>query len=174
MTYYDKLNRHWAAIADLDGTLIGRWSPDDYAPRPGPVGHADAILTNQGGLALRLAGVQWAKRYPGWRETLARVRFGMERSGAQVALLCVYHPKQRQTLPGRLIERIGWALPPIPIAKGIYVTLHPLWRKPQPNGLHWLMERLSVHPGCAFFLGDSDDDEGAAQAAGIHFVRVYE
>ena len=51
-------------IADLDGTILKRWTPGNWSPVPGPVAQADAILTNQGGLALRWAGLPWAAKYP--------------------------------------------------------------------------------------------------------------
>lgn len=157
-------------IADLDGTILARWSPNDYTPRPlRPYLRAHAILTNQGGIALRWSGLAWARKYPGLRETLARVRAGMRVSGARLALLAVHHPKQRQTLRGVILETIGQILPPIPIGGGIWLSLKPAHRKPNPHGLWWICRRLRVSPSEAVFYGDEDSDREAARRAGMTF-----
>ena len=44
--------------------------------------------------------------------------------------------------------------------------------KPDPRGLRLAMERLGVAPEQTLFVGDADVDEGAARAAGAHFVRA--
>lgn len=44
--------------------------------------------------------------------------------------------------------------------------------KPDPNGLQLVMQYLGVTPERTLFVGDSDVDEGAAAAAGTHFVRA--
>ncbi len=44
--------------------------------------------------------------------------------------------------------------------------------KPDPNGLRLVMQYLGVTPERTLFVGDSDVDEGAAAAAGTHFVRA--
>jgi len=44
--------------------------------------------------------------------------------------------------------------------------------KPDPHGLRLVMERLEVTPEQTLFVGDSDVDQGAAIAAGAHFVRA--
>jgi len=158
-------------IADLDGTILGRWSPGDYEPVPGPVSRADAILTNQGGLALRWAGLPWAAKYPDWEQTRTRVRAGMKRSGARIALLAIYHPKQRQTLRGRLLEIAGLIFPPVPAGGGIWLSFSRHFRKPSPSGLLWLIRRLDG-AGDNLYIGDEDTDEAAALAVGIAFRRV--
>jgi phosphoglycolate phosphatase-like HAD superfamily hydrolase len=42
--------------------------------------------------------------------------------------------------------------------------------KPDPEGLHILMNRSKSSPECTLFVGDSKGDEQAAQAAGIDFL----
>jgi len=42
--------------------------------------------------------------------------------------------------------------------------------KPAPDGLHRALAELSVDPGRALYIGDADDDERAARAAGMHFA----
>ena len=44
--------------------------------------------------------------------------------------------------------------------------------KPDPDGLRLVMKYLGVTPERTLFVGDSDVDEGAAAAAGTHFVRA--
>ena len=44
--------------------------------------------------------------------------------------------------------------------------------KPDPRGLRAVMQRLGVTPERTLFVGDADVDEGAAVAAGTHFVRA--
>ncbi len=167
-------------IADLDGTLLEKWSPGNYEPRPGPAlswvkaaGLPVVILTNQGGVALRWAGLSWARKYPGLDTTLRRIRAGMEWSGAALALAAVYHRKQRQTARGRLLVALGRVLPAFPVASGIYVSLNPNFRKPSPGGLLWLCRQMGVPPEKVVFVGDDEkDDRGVAEAAGVRFVDV--
>ncbi len=167
-------------IADLDGTLLTRWSPDDYTPYPGPalswVQEASCpvvILTNQGGLALRWAGLPWARRYPGLKAILRRIRAGLEWSGAVLALAAANHRKQYRTARGRLLAALGKFLPPIPVTPdGIFISFDAQFRKPAPGGISWLCRRMNVSPGECIFVGDSTDDRGAAQAAGVKFIPV--
>lgn len=164
-------------IADLDGTILQKWSPDDHTPRPlHPRLRANAILTNQGGVALRWSGLPWARKYPGLREVLARVRAGMKISGARLALVVVYHPRQRQTAKGKLLEAIGRALPPIPLGGGIWLSLKPIHRKPEPHGLWWICRRLGLEPAptSAVFYGDEESDREAARRAGLSFQWEWE
>ena len=44
--------------------------------------------------------------------------------------------------------------------------------KPDPRGPRAVMQRLGVTPERTLFVGDGDVDEGAAVAAGTHFVRA--
>ena len=165
-------------IADLDGTLLARWAPGDYEPRPGPAlpwvkatGLPVVILTNQGGLALRWAGLPWAQKYPGLDTTLRRIRAGMEWSGAVLALATVNHRKQYATARGRLLAALGRLLLPLPVASGVYISLNPDFRKPSPGGLLWLCRQMGVPPEEVVFVGDDEkDDRGVARAAGVRFV----
>lgn len=158
-------------IADLDGTIVQRWGTD-WTPKPGPVSHADAIMSNQGGLALRLCGFRWAKRYPTWKQVLTRVRVGKVRSGAHIALLSIYHPKQRKSLLGILLWAVGYFLPPVHTKNGIFVSFSARTRKPNPGGLLWLCKKLDKSPRQCILLGDEDTDEEAARGAGMRFGRV--
>ncbi len=174
------MSRARLIIADLDGTLLARWSPGNYEPQPGlalswvkATGLPVVILTNQGGLALRWAGVPWARKYPDLATTIRRIRAGMEWAGAETALAAVYHRKQRLTAYGRLLAAIGRILPPFPVAPGIYISLNPDFRKPSPGGLLWLCRMMCVRPEEVVFVGDDEkDDWGVAKAAGSRFVDV--
>ena len=44
--------------------------------------------------------------------------------------------------------------------------------KPNPEGLHMIVDELSVAIEKALFVGDSSNDEKAAQKAGIRFIRI--
>jgi len=57
----------------------------------------------------------------------------------------------------------------------------PLGRKPDPAGLHWLLERHGASAERSILIGDSDVDIATAQAAGVRiclarygfgFVRI--
>lgn len=42
--------------------------------------------------------------------------------------------------------------------------------KPEPDVLVRILEHFGIEPRCAMYIGDSELDEKAARAAGIHFV----
>ena len=160
-------------ISDLDGVVLSRWAPEDYAPRPGPrPGPADAILTNQGGVPLRWCRLPGAEKYPTLRQVMRRVRVGMRLSGARRALVALYHPRQEQTVLGRLLARLGKVvlLIPILVDKGVVLlSFYSQARKPSPWGILVLSRRRP-----AVFYGDEDSDRLAAEAAGAEFVLVLE
>ena len=55
----------------------------------------------------------------------------------------------------------------------VIVTSHDVGAaKPDPRGIEVALERLGAVPGATLFVGDADVDEGAAEAAGVAFVRV--
>lgn len=162
-------------IADMDGTVLSRWSVNDYEPRPGPyTGSADAILTNQGGVALKWAGLSYAKSYYGLAVVLRRVQAARELSGARLALISVYSSKQLSTARGRFMWRLGLRWSPLYLGSNIYVSLSSLHRKPAAGGILWLAERLGVLPDQALMIGDSTDDRLAAENAGVKFQHAGE
>ena len=150
------------------------WQPGDYTPRPSKRRiRADAVLTNQGGVPLRWCGFEWARKYPTLRQVLARVRVGMQVSGARRALVACYHPKQEQCLLGRMLACFGRVVPrlPIPVSSGIiYLSFSPRARKPSPWGLLWLARGRAKDS--VIFLGDEPSDREAADRAGIRFRLV--
>lgn len=129
-----------------------------------------AICTNQGGLPWHVAGIlrRDGRPYPSPEQFLARldtVRCWLRMSGIVVAAVRVscYHPKARQEWIERAARLVRCGLGDMPIPDWrVYTTAAA--RKPNP-----LMLR-SVR--ATEYWGDSDEDEQAAQAAGIPFVRV--
>lgn len=171
-------------IFDMDGTLIDRWSPGDNAPRITSPNVSlvhqiasnerarAAVLTNQGGLALRLARVPGCEKYPDWEDTKMRLAYVALTTGITRFLLCVYHPKQRRTALGWALELAGAVLPPIRV-DGAWLAFGSRFRKPNEAGVRWLARRLGASPDRIVYYGDSDDDAGAAAAGGVGcFVLV--
>ena len=78
-----------------------------------------------------------AEKYPTLRQVMRRVRMGMWLSGACRALVVLYHPKQEVVALGRLLARLGKAVPliPIPVDEGvILLSFYSQARKPSPVG----------------------------------------
>jgi len=96
----------------------------------------------------------------------------MRLSGARRALVALYHPRQEQTVLGRLLARLGKVvlLIPILVDKGVVLlSFYSQARKPSPWGILVLSRRRP-----AVFYGDEDSDRLAAEAAGAEFVLVLE
>ena len=164
---------------DLDGTLLD-YSPEGARPianwrvirdllRRGC--HQVAIATNQGGLPWFVLGAtrQDGRPYPSPAQFLNRLAVvnGVLRGyGITVAAVrvCVYHPRAEAAAIQRAAAEVreGMARSILVDDWRVYTTARA--RKPQP-----LMLR-SV--GASEYWGDSDEDEGAARAAGVPFVRV--
>lgn len=157
---------------DIDGTLLDY----NYVPRVVGVNNrlvdrlvalsvkSVALCSNQSGLPF---GVQGLKRrdgrpYPApavFNERLGYLIGVLAYAGIQVVgiQVCVYHPKATA-------QAIQDAARLVDFQPGLTVYIGKEWRKPSPAML------LAV---CASeFYGDSDEDEQAANAAGIPFVRV--
>jgi hypothetical protein len=157
-------------ITDLDGVLGHCWFPGDYEFRPKLRLKAHAILTNQGGVVLRLC-YRWARKYPGLRQTLKRIRAGMKYSGARRVLAVCYHPKQEKHWLGKILALLGRLCPviPVPVPEGmIFLSLSPRFRKPSPDGLLWLARGKQD----VIFYGDEESDRVTALRAGARFVHV--
>lgn len=163
---------------DIDGTLL------DYAP----VGahpranwelikcllrrrvHRVALCTNQGGLPWWTLGAvrRDGQSYPSPDQFLYRLAVAvgvLDRYGVSVAAVrvCVFHPKA----PDAAIQRAARL-----VREGMGSILIPDWRiytRADARKPEALMLR-SV--GASEYWGDSDEDAGAAQAAGVPFVRV--
>ncbi len=163
---------------DLDGTLL------DYAPA-GPQPRinrqaltalaqrrtrAVAICTNQGGLPWWAMGVtrRDGQPYPSPDQFLYRLAVAvgaLERYGIAVAAVrvCVFHPRADEAAIRRAARLVRAGMSSI-LVPDWHIYTRPDARKPAP-----LMLR-SV--GATEYWGDSEEDAGAALAAGIPFVRA--
>lgn len=153
-------------IFDLDGTLVER---DTDVLLPGvrawfDIHRADyqfAIATNQGGVGLRYwleqMGMQ-ANQYP--NEMAARTHVLLAQMALRDVSFAVYI-----AFAYRSKKTQQWA--PIPPGKEDDPEWSPGWRKPNPG---MLLAAMAGHdPVACLFVGDSDDDRLAAEAAGCPF-----
>ena len=163
---------------DLDGTILD-YSPEADRPRVNPVVvnalvrrgvHEVAILTNQGGLPWHVMGVMRrdGRPYPSPAQFCLRLRCAiaaLSRANIAVGMVRVsmFHPRADNAAIQHAARLVRADLRDLPwVEWHVYTTAAA--RKPQP-----LMLR-SVE--ATEYWGDSDEDEGAARAAGISFVRV--
>jgi histidinol phosphatase-like enzyme len=185
-------------LLDLDGTLIERYPSDgsNFTPRPladpariRALGFPVAIASNQGGIAWGLAGGREGRRYPDWPAVLERVRAGMRLAGVRWAFLALHHPEarlpegeallpaaERIRLPApiALAARSPRVAPMIRVPEGFVVaSWNPQWRKPAPGMLGFARELLEAFGLVAeewAYVGDEEDDQRAAEAAGMAFI----
>lgn len=121
-----------------------------------------AIVTNQGGMALHAGAPE---RYPAPERVAMRLLAGigwLEARGyrVQMVLISAYHPRAARPEIERAAAKLRRELVLAP--RTVYTTARS--RKPSPLMLR--VARASV------YYGDSPEDEDAALAAGIQFVRV--
>lgn len=163
--------------SDIDGTLI------DYDHIPGTIPainwplirqlrpRTDRLLlvTNQGGLPFGVQGIvrKDGRKYPTPEDFIDRfvhlagalALYGIRIGGVWA---CTFHPKAKPEAIEFAAETLDGLLFAFP---GLSVHIYPGDdRKPKPAMLHYASATV--------YYGDSDDDEQAAQAAGIEFVRV--
>ena len=168
---------------DLDGTLLD-FSPEGQIPRVNMQLVSDlaqqgvreiAVATNQGGVCFGVLGYtrRDGRSYPTPEQFFRRLDCAgvmLARAGiaiADVRVSCWHKAAETQPEIAAAVQAAARQL-----RAGLHGRHFPMWRvyttaaarKPQP-----LMLR-SV--GAAEYWGDSDEDEGAALAAGIPFVRV--
>jgi histidinol phosphatase-like enzyme len=154
---------------DVDGTIL------NYGSNAPEIQYNEAILgllsdepivliSNQGGVAFHSSN---PARYPAPEQVARRLQAAaawLTDHGHVVAAIavCTYHPKaswwQIQEATTKLAAANAEGCWPIHIYTGASA------RKPKPLMLYLL--KLSA------YYGDGDEDEQAAQAAGIPFVRV--
>ena len=121
-----------------------------------------AIITNQGGMALHASAPE---RYPAPERVAMRLLAGigwLEARGyrVQMVLISAYHPRADRQMIERAAAQLRRELVLVP--RTVYTTERA--RKPHP-----LMLRAA---GATCYYGDSPEDEQAARAAGVPFVRV--
>lgn len=162
--------------SDIDGTLLDY----DHVPGASPaINHAliaqlaertdrIALVSNQGGLPWGMMGTtrRDGGRYPlpvDFVTRLTDLRLALSEAGISVASVhvCVWHPKA----PEQAIKQAAAELSEL-LDHWLIVRLYDdsMWRKPSPNML--------IAAGASCYYGDSDEDQDAAQSAGIEFVCV--
>lgn len=152
-------------ILDADGTLCHR---DTGAVLPLAVEiwkaapRAIAIATNQGGPACKAAG--WdnpakGRKYPTLAAVEEKYRHLADRLNAKLYMSLAYQTRDGEWIYPAGLERKD-------------PRLQHEWRKPAPGMLIAAMSFYRATPGRTIFIGDSDEDEAAAVAAGVHFIRV--
>ena len=119
---------------------------------------------------------------PGVRERLARIEwggsgasFGVATNQGGVGLGYMTLAAARRLLADMVVAAFG--VPPPPGSVEICPHAPHLGcacRKPEPEMLHRLMRRFHAAPEETLFVGDMDKDEGAARAAGTHFMWAHE
>ncbi len=99
-------------ISDMDGTIIPKFHYDEDSRRFSDRKHSytllrvhvHAILSNQGGLALKLAGCEWfQKPVPPPELLYPRIRRAQLSSLSKFGLFAVYHKQQGQTPTGQAL-----------------------------------------------------------------------
>jgi phosphoglycolate phosphatase len=148
-----------AVLIDLDGTLLDTAPDLASSARASPCWCAARCRTPslfERGLPLferyyaEESGRQ-SKPYPGAREGVEEMR----KLGLRLA--CVTNKAERFTRA--LLERTGFQF------DAVVCGDHVARRKPDPMAVVLACERLQVAPREALFIGDSDNDVGAARAA---------
>lgn len=160
-------------LFDLDGTL---------APMDGDTLYRDAaqwladnpdaswmIVTNQGGIGLRhwmeTGGFGDPTKYP----TLESFRARIERLFPEPGLY-----ERRVILSARYQSKKTGEWSPLP-EKGAWLSLwQKEWRKPSPGMLVYAMSRKEVAASDTLMIGDSEEDQQAAAAAGCDFMWAHE
>jgi D-glycero-D-manno-heptose 1,7-bisphosphate phosphatase len=146
-------------IFDADGTL--RRTTVEGLPCPNRPGEWELIP----GVRERLAEIDWSK-----------VRFGVASNQGGVGLGYLSLAAARGLLEEMVVEAFGVRAPPpgsiqlCPHAPHLRCPC----RKPRPEMLVRLMRRFGARPEETLFVGDMDNDEGAARAAGTGFMWAHE
>ena len=164
-------------IFDLDGTLVKTHTPSllpgvldffhqvlQHNEAAGSPPHL-AIATNQGGVGFRY----WIERdhfgipllYPTQKSVEKRLQSVVSALGGNEITLPVY-------VCYAYVNRQGeWS--PTPPGKETDPRWQPGWRKPRPGMLIQAMQDRGVSAAETLYVGDRDEDKGAARAAGCQF-----
>ncbi|HSG61604.1 MAG TPA: HAD-IIIA family hydrolase [Pseudomonadales bacterium] len=166
-------------IFDADGTLCDRYTGELLPGVFDKLGETQmskvAIATNQGGVGLRhwmeSAGFGEPERYP----TEAEVRSKYFAVATQVeAARMVYMDDVLVYFAFAYQSKISgkWAF--VPEGCEYRLAWSHSWRKPNPGMLISAMEDVGVAANDTLFVGDSDEDRQAAEAAGCDFMEAEE
>lgn len=153
-------------IFDADGTLIDRDSGEflpnvletisNLSPDTGK-----AIATNQGGPACRDAGWPWSDKYPTLIQVEEKYQAIADKIGATLYMSLAYKLKN-----GKYIVPNGLHLEDL---RG-----SPNYRKPNPGMINYASQDFRMEKSEILMVGDSEDDENAALAAGVDFQWASE
>ena len=157
---------------DLDGTLLN-YGNEAFTTHVNTalldtlVGTPDApvfikIATNQGGLQFGEDGIKKFPTVSYFTDRIIRLMDACRERNIYIdrVFACIYHPKGDQQLEAYVRDEITASS----IGRSITVLNDASYRKPAPGMLQMAQ--------CDLYYGDSDEDEQAAQAAGIPFIRV--
>jgi HAD superfamily hydrolase (TIGR01662 family) len=165
-------------IFDVDGTLAGKFTLELL---PGvrdffrlvysedcPDSPKVAIATNQGGVGMRYwmekKGFGNPEKYPTPQEIDERMAGLLDLLDADGVPVYVSY---------RFRDKKGtWT--PVPAGMEEHDRWQQDWRKPLPGMLLQAMQDCGVPPERTMYVGDREDDQGAAQAAGCHFSWVQD
>ena len=154
---------------DLDGTLVN-YGDGDIVVNKGLIdqflkpGDKVAVITNQGGVPL---GYRTAEKVI---VKLAAAKRSLDERGVEIAMVMVstYHPKATRLAMDAAATDVFVAGKKIGLPMRVWSE--DFTRKPEP-GMFKLLTAF-VHEQLDCYIGDSDEDEAAAEAAGVSFVRV--
>ncbi len=174
-----KIKNYDLLVFDVDGTIANRsedrllpvardffkllyqWSAVATVPKL-------ALATNQGGVSLRLwmedAGWGEPEKYPTLEAVQMRLGTIQQQIPVPTVLYVAYAYQTKKTRE--------WA--PVPIAYVGQPEWSRAWRKPNGGMIKRAMAEHGVtNPRRVLFVGDSDDDRGAATAVGSDFALAH-
>jgi histidinol phosphatase-like enzyme len=180
-------------IFDLDGTLAKKFTlkllpgvADFFRLAlglgQGGLGQGDlcaerprlAIATNQGGVGLRTWMEMENRGFPWGYPTVAKIE---KRLHAMAEILAGGDPERAREIDlysaFAYQDRTGrWS--PVPPGRECDPRWQPDWRKPGPGMLLAAIQAAGSTPKRTLFVGDSKEDQAAAQAAGCKFQLACE
>ena len=163
--------QQWKLIVfDVDGTLAANNEtellPGVAAWREAHPDQAITLCSNQGGVGLRLwmeeGGFGDPQQYPTEASINARLRHIANLMDTDYYVCFAYQSKKS----GK------WS--PTPIGGEALIEWNPRYRKPAPGMLLRAMMDFGADPSDTLMVGDGDEDQQAAQAAGCRFTRADE
>lgn len=166
-------------IFDIDGTLQEKFSNElmphvaawfewwNSLPREHTLYHCKiAFATNQGGVGLRMILERQGKdasKYPTRDQVIDRLHaLSRQLTGDQHAIMAVAALNYQDKFSGE------WAIDYDP--EQHFEWWNPDFRKPAAGMLNFIMDVQGVGAADTIFVGDSEDDQNAAVAAGIQFI----
>lgn len=129
-----------------------------------------AFATNQGGVGLRMILERQGKdgsKYPTRDDVIDRMHvLSHMLTGDAHAFMAVAALNYQDKFSGK------WAIDYDPAQH--YDWWNPDFRKPAPGMINFIVDVQGVAQADTIFVGDSDDDRQAAEAAGVRFVEAKE